>query len=231
MITWGLISAAMALVKGETKPTSSASSSSGLAEAGFFPGIILYLTYCTPRPSAPRWWACSWSPCRCPLPRRAAVELISNAFTRRRPASWQWLFIIEVLPAVVMGFVVFFISTTARLTARLMAEERQGHRASRRRTREPRGDPQVLARRGAVASARQWSCARLFRHRHRPLRLRFSGRRRSSGVFGLTIAQTGWVVAIPAAGAAVMVPRRIIRTRRANACGTSRCRPSSAASG
>ena len=37
----------------------------GAAEAGFFPGVILYLTYWFPRPTAPGSWPCSWSRCRC----------------------------------------------------------------------------------------------------------------------------------------------------------------------
>jgi len=111
MITWGLISGAMAFVTG---PNSfyALRFLLGAAEAGFFPGIILYLSY--------------WFPAR----QRAAVTAI---FMAAAPLStvlgspvsgallemhgllgfsgWQWMFIIEAAPALVLGVVVLFYMT------------------------------------------------------------------------------------------------------------------------
>jgi ACS family tartrate transporter-like MFS transporter len=111
MITWGLISGAMAFVQG---PNSfyTLRFLLGAAEAGFFPGIILYLSY--------------WFPAR----HRAAVTAI---FMAAAPLStvlgspvsgallemhgmfgfsgWQWMFIVEAVPAVVLGVVVLFYMT------------------------------------------------------------------------------------------------------------------------
>jgi ACS family tartrate transporter-like MFS transporter len=108
MVTWGLISAAMAFVTG---PNSFyvLRFLLGMAEAGFFPGIVLYLTY--------------WYPARY----RARVM---SAFILGAPLSavlggpicgllleldgsfglkgWQWLFIAEGLPSVLLGFVTLF---------------------------------------------------------------------------------------------------------------------------
>ena len=47
MVTWGMISAAMAMVSGELS-FYVLRFLLGVAEAGFFPGIILYLTYWYP---------------------------------------------------------------------------------------------------------------------------------------------------------------------------------------
>ena len=47
MVTWGLISAAMMFVSGEFS-FYALRLLLGAAEAGFFPGVILYLTYCRP---------------------------------------------------------------------------------------------------------------------------------------------------------------------------------------
>jgi ACS family tartrate transporter-like MFS transporter len=111
MITWGLISGAMAFVEG---PNSfyALRFLLGAAEAGFFPGIILYLSY--------------WFPAR----QRAAVTAI---FMAAAPLStvlgspvsgallemhglyglsgWQWMFVIEAAPAIVLGVVVLFYMT------------------------------------------------------------------------------------------------------------------------
>jgi MFS transporter, ACS family, tartrate transporter len=111
MITWGLISGAMAFVQG---PNSfyALRFLLGAAEAGFFPGIILYLSY--------------WFPAR----QRAAVTAI---FMAAAPLStvlgspvsgallemhgvlglsgWQWMFIVEAVPAIILGIVVLFYMT------------------------------------------------------------------------------------------------------------------------
>jgi MFS transporter, ACS family, tartrate transporter len=108
MVTWGLISAAMAFVTG---PNSfyALRFLLGMAEAGFFPGIVLYLTY--------------WYPARY----RARVM---SAFILGAPLSavlggpicgllleldgsfglkgWQWLFIAEGLPSALLGVVTLF---------------------------------------------------------------------------------------------------------------------------
>ena len=111
MITWGLISGAMAFVHG---PNSfyALRFLLGAAEAGFFPGIILYLSY--------------WFPAR----QRAAVTAI---FMAAAPLSTvlgspvsgallemhgllglsgcQWMFIIEAVPALILGVMVLFYMT------------------------------------------------------------------------------------------------------------------------
>jgi ACS family tartrate transporter-like MFS transporter len=123
MITWGLVSAAMAFVQG---PTSfyALRFLLGVADAGFFPGIILYLSY--------------WFPAR----QRAAVTAL---FMAAAPLStvlgspisgallemdgmlgfkgWQWLFALEALPAVFLGFVVLGFLTDRPEKAKWLAED------------------------------------------------------------------------------------------------------------
>jgi ACS family tartrate transporter-like MFS transporter len=123
MITWGLISGAMAFVQG---PNSfyALRFLLGAAEAGFFPGIILYLSY--------------WFPAR----QRAAVTAI---FMAAAPLStvlgspvsgallemhgvlglsgWQWMFIVEAVPAVILGVVVLFYMTDRPEKAKWLQED------------------------------------------------------------------------------------------------------------
>jgi MFS family permease len=111
LITWGIISAGTAFIVG---PVSfySVRFALGIAEAGFFPGIILYLT----------WWFPSYYRSRIVGIFMAAIpisnivgSLVSGVLLNLDGwlglAGWQWLFIIEAVPAVVLG-IVFWIYMT-----------------------------------------------------------------------------------------------------------------------
>ena len=65
MVTWGIISAAMAIVSGEIS-FYVLRFLLGVAEAGFFPGIILYLTYWFPAEYRARFSRASDRRFRCP---------------------------------------------------------------------------------------------------------------------------------------------------------------------
>ncbi|MHC2332915.1 MFS transporter [Bradyrhizobium sp. USDA 4454] len=105
MILWGIISAGMAFVTG---PTSFYVTRFllGLAEAGFFPGIILYLTYWFPA----EYRARVMSSFILGAPLSAAIGgplcgllLELNGFLGLK--GWQWLFITEGIPSVAIGIV------------------------------------------------------------------------------------------------------------------------------
>ena len=124
MATWGIISAAMALVQG---PWSFIGLRFllGLAEAGFFPGVILYLTYWFP--SAYRARIIGIFMISIPIssflgsPISGALLGLSGFGLR----GWQWLFILEGLPAVLMaGFVLWFLPDKPTSAAWLPADER-----------------------------------------------------------------------------------------------------------
>ena len=109
MIVWGLVSMAMMFIK--TVPMFYAMRFLlGAAEAGFFPGVILYLTYWYPAKERARTIALFatggvvagiiGSPIS-----GAILGLDGTAGL----AGWQWLFLLEALPAVIMGIVLLFI--------------------------------------------------------------------------------------------------------------------------
>ena len=108
MITWGMASCGMMLVRGAAGFLT-ARFLLGLAEAGFFPGIIFYLT--------------RWFPAR--ERARAIATFMTAVFTAGIVggpisgallsldgagglAGWQWLFLLEGLPAIVLGVVVLY---------------------------------------------------------------------------------------------------------------------------
>ncbi|MDY7573063.1 MFS transporter [Actimicrobium sp. CCI2.3] len=107
MITWAVISGCFMFV---TTPTSFYVMRFllGLAEAGFFPGIILYLTYWYPAARRSRM-VCTFMTA-IPLAGLIGGPLsgwIMEAFAGVQGLTgWQWLFVLEAIPAVVLGIAV-----------------------------------------------------------------------------------------------------------------------------
>lgn len=123
MVTWGIISGAMAFVTG---PTSFyiLRFLLGAAEAGFFPGIILYLSYWFPgraRASVTALFMAA-APISTALgsPVSAALLELNGVMGLR---GWQWMFILEALPALIMGVVTFFYMTDRPAKASWMPED------------------------------------------------------------------------------------------------------------
>jgi ACS family tartrate transporter-like MFS transporter len=126
MVTWGLISAGMMFVQG---PVSfyTLRFLLGVAEAGFFPGIIYYLSLWFPATQRAR--AVSWFMVAVPLTvviggPLAGFLLDMNGLLGMR--GWQWLFVIEGLPAVILGVVVFFYLTDRPEEARWLEPAERG---------------------------------------------------------------------------------------------------------
>lgn len=110
MLTWGIFAAAMALVTG---PGSLYLMRFllGAAEAGFFPGVILYITYWFPAEYRAR--IIGWFTVAIPVssflgsPISATLLVATDGWMGLR--GWQWMFILEALPAVVLGFICFVV--------------------------------------------------------------------------------------------------------------------------
>jgi MFS family permease len=105
MITWGVVSGATVLVKSPAQ-FYALRFLLGLAEAGFFPGIILYLTYWYPASRRGRWTAAFMT--AVPLSGVVGGPLsgwLLRAFSGYAGLSgWQWLLLLEAVPSVVLGF-------------------------------------------------------------------------------------------------------------------------------
>ena len=140
MITWGIIAALTGFVTGEAS-FCGVRFLLGLAEAGFYPGVVLYLT----------WWFPSYY-----RSRMIAVFQSASSITMFIGSpiggllmgldgflglhGWQWLYILEGLPAVIMSFVTWRLLTDRPQNATwLTAEQRtwlQERLASERTQRE-----------------------------------------------------------------------------------------------
>jgi ACS family tartrate transporter-like MFS transporter len=126
MILWGIVSSSMMFIKSPSQ-FYMMRFLLGVAEAGFFPGIILYLTY--------------WFRGR---DRARMVALFSTAATLsgfvnspvsgkllqldglKGLAGWQWLFLLEGIPAVLVGILVLFVLPNGPREARWLSEEERG---------------------------------------------------------------------------------------------------------
>lgn len=116
MISWGLIAAATAFVKTPMQ-FYIIRFLLGLAEAGFFPGVIVYLTHWFP--SRDRTRALSCFLIGTPIAQMIGPpisDLFMGIGVGTRPpflglVGWQWVFIFWGIPAVILGVIVFFYLT------------------------------------------------------------------------------------------------------------------------
>lgn len=127
MITWGLISGAMIFI--DTPLTFYVVRFFlGAAEAGFFPGVILYITYWYP--SQRRGKITTLFMTAVPLSGVIGGPL-SGWIMQNMPgvggmAGWQWMFICEALPSILVGLVViFYLQDRIRDAKWLTEQEKQ----------------------------------------------------------------------------------------------------------
>jgi MFS family permease len=162
MVSWGVISALFAFTK-SVPMFYTLRFLLGVAEAGFYPGIILYLTY--------------WFPAR----RRAKVTAIfmtaiplSGIFGN--PVSgwimdrfhgttglhgWQWMFLLEAAPAFLLGWMVWFYLDNGIRDARwLTAGEKE--LLARNLEAEDAGKPAIQTLAGIFSQPRVWQWCLLY---------------------------------------------------------------------
>jgi ACS family tartrate transporter-like MFS transporter len=158
MITWGIISGLTALVTGATSFLI-IRFLLGAAEAGFFPGMILYLTYWFPA----RYRGRVISTLFIAQPVANAVASIVSAAILSMDGmlgikGWQWIFILEALPAVLLGLFILRIMTDRPahadwltgdervwLQGRLESESREIASAGHMTWTKALADPRVVA--------------------------------------------------------------------------------------
>lgn len=162
MITWGVISCLMIFIRGP-RSFFAMRFLLGAAEAGFFPGIILYMKRWFPANARAR--AVAWFMTANPI---AGVvgSPISGALLGLHGAGlagWQWMFLIEGLPAILLGATVFWtLANTPQEASWLKPEEREWllERLAREQ-KEAAGSPQVTLG-SIVFSPRIWALSLVY---------------------------------------------------------------------
>jgi MFS transporter, ACS family, tartrate transporter len=153
LLTWGLLSAATAFV--ETAASFYAIRFLlGVAEAGFFPGMLLYLTYWFPRAQLARFT--SNFMIAIPLSFVIGGPLATSILEWDGVAGlrgWQWVFLIEGIPASLLAFAALRLLPDSPARAAWLTSEEKRTIAAHVYAEEPRGesdlwsaliDPRVL---------------------------------------------------------------------------------------
>jgi len=109
MISWGVVSACMIFVRGQWSFYATRCLL-GLAEAGFFPGVIFYLTLWYPselRSTRTAWFVAAIAVSGV-IGNPVSGWIMDKLSGAIGLAGWQWLFLSEGIPSVLVGFVVIF---------------------------------------------------------------------------------------------------------------------------
>lgn len=126
MVTWGIISAAMLFVK---SPASFYATRFllGVAEAGFFPAILLYLTYWFPTQRRAKVTALFLTG----IPMAGVVGgplsgwIMDNMHAQSGLAGWQWLFLLEGIPTIALGLAAYFYLDDKVADAKWLSSEQK----------------------------------------------------------------------------------------------------------
>ena len=156
MISWGLLSAAMAFVQGANS-FYVVRFLLGIAEAGFFPGLIYYLTCWFPSRHRARIIALFMVavPLSSVIGAPISTALLSIDLGGLR--GWQWMFLVEAIPTIVLGMVVLSVLPNRPGDARwLHADERRWLETELAREHDLVAHDHVNSLRGALRSPRVW---------------------------------------------------------------------------
>jgi len=126
MIIWGIVSVAMMFIR-STSSFYIMRFLLGVAEAGFYPGVILYLTYWFPLKARARTIAFfATGGVIAGIIGSPLSGMILDLDGLVGLAGWQWLFLLEGVPAILMGLVVFlFLPGSPEKAKFLSANEKQ----------------------------------------------------------------------------------------------------------
>jgi len=163
LVTWGILSAAMMFAQGALS-FYVLRFLLGVAEAGFFPGMILYLTY----------WFPSHARGRAVARFMTATAIagvvgspISGLLLQMKGVGgldgWQWLFLIEGIPAVVLGIVTLIYLPDGPNRAKwLTPDEKKWITTTLERERQETVSDGDHSIRAAFRSARVWTFAAIY---------------------------------------------------------------------
>jgi MFS transporter, ACS family, tartrate transporter len=164
MVSWGVISAAMLSVQGPWT-FYALRFLLGVAEAGFFPGIILYLSYWFPARQRGRAVAVFMmaSPIAGALGNPLSGAILQYMNGAAGLAGWQWLFLVEGIPAVVLGVCTwFYLTDRPERAGWLSPEERDWLTAQLSHEAMQRKEHYGLSRLSALANLRVWFLIALY---------------------------------------------------------------------
>lgn len=156
MVTWGIVASATAFVQGEVS-FYLVRVLLGIAEAGFFPGIILYLTYWFPRVDRARIVALFFLavPLSSVFGGPISTLLIQNGDgVLGFDAGWRFMFFVEGIPTVLLGIAVLFLLPDRPGRARWLPREQATALEATIAAEDAREVPGEVGVRSALANPR-----------------------------------------------------------------------------
>ena len=161
MVTWGIVSGGMMFIQTETQ-FYVMRFLLGLAEAGFFPGIILYLTYWYP--SHRRARIVSMFMTGIPLAGVIGGPLsgwIMKSWDQVNGLhGWQWMFLLEAIPSVLIGVVVYFYLDDRITSAKWLKDEER--EILKKRIEEEESDKEHVPMMQVFKSGRMWTMSAIY---------------------------------------------------------------------
>lgn len=206
MITWGLVSAATALVH-NTATFYVLRFLLGAAEAGFFPGVLLYLSYWIPASYRARIVATFMVA----IPAASFIGSPISALLLQMDGvaglrGWHWLFILEGIPTVLLGIACLRLLTNKPEDAKWLSDDERKWLVN-----------ELATERKAPKKVSSMPLSKLFRNRHVLCLALVCTCASAAGStlsvwqpqllksFGLTVMQTGLLNAVPYAVSSVLM--------------------------
>ncbi|PPJ17984.1 MFS transporter [Nocardia nova] len=154
MLTWGIVATAMTFVPNETVLIA-LRFLLGVAEAGFFPGILLYLTFWFPQRYRARIVALFMTavPLSTALGSTLSSLLIEYGDNVFGLSGWRFMFLVQGLPALLLAVVTWFYLTDRPEQARWLSAEERSWLAT-----------ELAAEQRAVQRTEHWTVRRSLTH-------------------------------------------------------------------
>jgi len=161
MISWGVISACMMFVKGAWS-FYSMRCLLGFAEAGFFPGIIFYLTLWYPSKlrSMRTAWFVSAIAVSGVIGNPVSGWIMDRLSGAMNLAGWQWLFLAEGIPSILVGFWVIYYLDSSIQEAKWLAPEEKSLLESRLEAEDKQKTEHKL--KDAFVSGKVWALCAIY---------------------------------------------------------------------
>jgi ACS family tartrate transporter-like MFS transporter len=157
MITWGAVVVLTAFVKSAPQ-LFALRFVLGMAEAGFYPGILLYFTFWFPQ----RLRSQAIAVLQMGIPISGFIGapiavLIMDHIHWAGMAGWRWVFVVEGIPAMLLGVVVYYFLTDRPQDAQwLSPEERDWLATNQRKEHQAKVQVKKYSKLEAVLSPRVW---------------------------------------------------------------------------